>query len=62
MRHSLGKIDYTQSNDATFESLYADYSAMCRDEGIEPLAREALLQVLRAVAMFNDGEGSVTLH
>ncbi len=62
MRRSLGKIDYMQSNDATFDSLYADYSAMCRDEGIEPLTREDLLHVLRAVAMFNDGEESVTLH
>lgn len=62
MRYDLGKIDFVQTNDAAFDSLYADYSAMCRDEGIEPLTREALLQVLRTVAMFNDGDESVTLH
>lgn len=54
--------DYAPTNDATFESLYAEYSALCRDEGIEPLTRDALLQVLRTVAMFNDGGESVTLH
>ena len=62
MRYVHGKIDYPSTNDATFDSLYAEYSAMCRDEGIEPLTREALLQVLRTVAIFNDGGESATLH
>lgn len=62
MRSDTSVPDYVETGDATFDSLYAEYSAMCRDEGVEPMSRDALLQVLRAVAMFHDGSESVTLH